>query len=50
MKTTAMIVGIIGAMFLTTTYVIAQAESANHKLGASGASPESAKDIGYWET
>ena len=46
MKTTAMIVGIVGAMFMTSTYVIAQSESASQKLGAAGAAPQSDKDIG----
>ena len=46
MKTTAMIVGIVGAMFLTGTYVIAQTERGNQKLGAPGAALESDKDIG----
>ena len=46
MKKTAIIVGIVGAMFLTTTSVIAQTESATQKLGAPGASPESDKEIG----
>ena len=46
MKTTAMIVGIVGAMFLTSTYVIAQTERGNQKLGTPGAALESDKDIG----
>ena len=46
MRTTAMIVGIVGAMFLTGTYVIAQTERGNQKLGAPGAALESDKDIG----
>jgi hypothetical protein len=46
MKTTAMIVGIVGAMFLTSTSVIAQTERGNQKLGAPGAALESDKDIG----
>ena len=44
MKTTVMIVGIVGAMFLTST--IAQTETGNQKLGAPGAALESDKDIG----
>ena len=46
MKKIALITGIVGAMFLTSTYAIAQTESTNQKLGAPGAVPESDKDIG----
>ena len=46
MKKIALIVGIVGAMFLTSMYAIAQTESTNQKLGAPGAAPESDKDIG----
>jgi hypothetical protein len=46
MRKTVMIVGIVGAMYLTTTSGIAETESANHKIGAPGASQESDKDIG----
>src|SRR5215207_4748878 len=45
MKTAAIIVGLIGAMFVTGTYGIAQSEPANQSLGAAGASPESDKDV-----
>ena len=34
MKKIALIVGIVGAMFLTSMYAIAQTESTNQKLGA----------------
>ena len=46
MKTTAMIVGIVGAIFVTGTYVMAQSKSSSQKLGAPGAAPESDKNIG----
>jgi hypothetical protein len=42
----ALVVGIVGAMFLTSIYAIAQTESANQKLGAPGAAAESDKNIG----
>ena len=46
MKKIALITGIVGVMFLTSMYTIAQTESTNQKLGAPGAVPESDKDIG----
>jgi putative intracellular protease/amidase len=46
MKTAAMIVGLVGGMFVTGTYVIAQSEPPNQTLGAAGASPETDKDVG----
>jgi hypothetical protein len=46
MKQMALTVGIVGAMFLTSIYAIAQTESANQKLGVPGAAPESDKNIG----
>ena len=46
MKKIALITGIVGAMFLTSMYAIAQTESTNQKLGAPGAAPESDKNIG----
>ena len=44
MKTMAMIVGMVGAMFMTSPYVLAQA--ASQQLGAAGGARQSDKDIG----
>jgi hypothetical protein len=41
-----LVFGIIGAIFLTSLYAIAQTESGNQKLGAPGAARESDKNIG----
>src|SRR5688500_16061606 len=46
MKKIAVIVGIVGSIVLTSIYAIGQRESANQKLGVSGAAPESDKNTG----
>jgi hypothetical protein len=46
MKKITLVVGIVGAMFVTSIHAIAQTESGNQKLGAPGAARESDKNIG----